>query len=622
MKFVGRSVELAALAEALEPAPTPRVVWISGPAGAGKTALARHFLARAAGAGHAVQWVACDESDALRDEIATRFERLRAAGGHEGRTTVLVLDGFDRFEVLDRWLLEEGAQGLVLVTARRRAAASLRTRIDPPALLREQVLGNLAPPEIVEALAHAGVPGADHERAIGLTKGHPLTLALVLERFAREPHLPLSLSDEPDILGDVVADLLRDAPATAHRLALYVLAIAGILDEALLGRATGAANADELFAHLAKISIVERSKHGLLAQSLVRDVIYREHALRNPEEHAVLVSRIAEALRERRRQARSSEEALRLDCQAAFVEAPSAALRECCDFRFLADVVWRCARPPELLVIAGLIEQLEGSDARRRFESAGARVATHALVRRDGTLAAFAVIADPDQRRASLQWVGSPGGVVMGREVWTALVALEATLRAPEETRELSFVVPAESPLARHLPALGFARFGSHREGPTATERIVFLLSIAPGEDVASARASAESPLAQLPSRAPMERATFDAAWRAALPLLHRPLELAGSALLGTELGRDGPPGLLIAATSATAALASASGYADSARVLDVSFIHPAAKQEAAAAALGVPFGTYRYQLRKAIALLLEELWRREQSALGTPIFR
>lgn len=614
MRFVGRTAELAELESALAPAPRPRVAWLVGPAGIGKTALARRLASGAAAAGHAVQWIACDEIGSLRAEVEVRLRRLAEARG-PGTSALLVLDGIDRFEAADRWLLVEalpaaGRESLVVVTSRRRASASLRTMTEPGVSLRERHVDELSPADVAEALRHAGVPPEEHARAYALTKGHPLTLGLLLERFAREPHLPVSLSDEPDILGEVVDQILRDAPDPEHKVALYALAIAGLLDEALLGRVVGAAGAEALFRHLASLSIVERSRHGLVAQPLVRDVIHREHAARNPDQHALLVARVAEAVRDRRPAARSAEEALRLACQAAFVEAPSAAVRECCDFRWLADVRWRRAEHADHAAIVDHLGPIEGAEARRALEGAAGRCEAFVLALRDGSLGAVVVVEDASAPRARLRWIGGRPRQAMGRELWTALVALEDELRRRPATRELVATVPPADPLARHLIAFGFAPRADH-DG--ARHLVLSVLSDEPADGPAAA--SAAAPATPTRPRAALDRASFDAAWRAALPLLHRPLELSSSPLSGSALGQEGPQALLAAASAATAALAGSAGYADAARVLDVTFIRPAPKQEAAAAALGVPYGTYRYQLRKATALLLEELWNREQAA-------
>ena len=51
-------------------------------------------------------------------------------------------------------------------------------------------------------------------------------------------------------------------------------------------------------------------------------------------------------------------------------------------------------------------------------------------------------------------------------------------------------------------------------------------------------------------------------------------------------------------------------------RVLDLTYLHPAPKQEAVADRLGLSFSTYRRHLTTAVDRLTEWLWRQEQ---GTP---
>jgi hypothetical protein len=50
-------------------------------------------------------------------------------------------------------------------------------------------------------------------------------------------------------------------------------------------------------------------------------------------------------------------------------------------------------------------------------------------------------------------------------------------------------------------------------------------------------------------------------------------------------------------------------------RALDLTFLHPAPSQEAAAERLGLPFGTYRYRLNIAIDRVADALWQQELGA-------
>jgi hypothetical protein len=92
---------------------------------------------------------------------------------------------------------------------------------------------------------------------------------------------------------------------------------------------------------------------------------------------------------------------------------------------------------------------------------------------------------------------------------------------------------------------------------------------------------------------------------RAALADLRRPHRLATS-----ELARavGGVPALRATIEHACDALAREPGYVESARVLRATYFGPVQKQHAIAADLGLPFGTYRHHLRRAIAELLAEL--------------
>jgi len=49
-------------------------------------------------------------------------------------------------------------------------------------------------------------------------------------------------------------------------------------------------------------------------------------------------------------------------------------------------------------------------------------------------------------------------------------------------------------------------------------------------------------------------------------------------------------------------------------RAIELTYLKPAGSQERAAERLGLPFGTYRYQLGKGLAQLACALWSREMS--------
>ncbi len=116
------------------------------------------------------------------------------------------------------------------------------------------------------------------------------------------------------------------------------------------------------------------------------------------------------------------------------------------------------------------------------------------------------------------------------------------------------------------------------------------------------------------------DEASFRNEVRRALQVFHRPHELGASTLMACALLEDEtvprePNALQQLLSAQLDEMAATAGYAEEARILRVTFLEPQTKQLAAAAALGLPYGTYRHRLRAALAVLTEVLWQRELEA-------
>jgi len=120
-------------------------------------------------------------------------------------------------------------------------------------------------------------------------------------------------------------------------------------------------------------------------------------------------------------------------------------------------------------------------------------------------------------------------------------------------------------------------------------------------------------------------RGEFESAVRDALRNYSRGDLLTGNGLLHAQLLNRRAPGTgtpqalktLLAETAATLF----AGERDQRvyRVLDLTYFHPAPKQEAAAARLGLSFSTYRRHLTTGVERLVECLWQQEQEAAEQP---
>jgi TolB-like protein/Flp pilus assembly protein TadD len=121
-----------------------------------------------------------------------------------------------------------------------------------------------------------------------------------------------------------------------------------------------------------------------------------------------------------------------------------------------------------------------------------------------------------------------------------------------------------------------------------------------------------------------LARSEFQSAVKDALRNFTRADLLAGNALLqsrilaGYETGIATPQALrtLLAQTAET--LFANDRDQRLYRVLDLTYFHPATKQEAAANRLGMPFSTYRRHLTASVDRLTEWMWQRENDASQT----
>ena len=130
-------------------------------------------------------------------------------------------------------------------------------------------------------------------------------------------------------------------------------------------------------------------------------------------------------------------------------------------------------------------------------------------------------------------------------------------------------------------------------------------------------------PPADLVRPLPLTRDQFAGAVGLALRDLHDPHRLADNPLTGSRLVGTGPgpapEQLRHTLELEIARLAGQPRQADLARVLDRSFLHPAATQERAAEALELPFSTYRRYLAKAVVNLTDRLWAIEIGLVAPP---
>ncbi len=671
-RFVGREGELAQIGESFALDPPPVAVFIvHGPGGIGKTSLlervrvlvaslridslrldardiepSAHGLLRALGAALGL----APEQAGLAQVLAAFARKPRL---------LLVIDSFEHLAHLDGWLREAFLGELpeatrVLIAGR--CAPDPLWRTDP--LWREgaRVIGlrNLPAEDCMRYLAARGIAASCHAPIVRMSYGHPLALTLLADVVAASGEVPAQLGH--DVVRQLAERFTAQAPTELHRRALEVCAHARVTTEPLLADVVDRERARALFDWLASLSFIESGPSGLFPHDLVRDAIDDELHWRHRERHrdthlAVRRHLIACASDARQAAARTFD--------ILFLHRHVAALRPFIDFRALGSVYFERGGTRDLDALQALLaRELPAAQHDAFAHWWGHRAAGAWVVRpAPGQLAAatlsidLAAIGD-DERHSdpvfaavwrALQQVAPPRpgdlqllarwnlGQGGQRRASAAMNALQMSqfhqwLTLP---RLGAFVICVEQPdhwlpLMRHI---GFARMagcdlsvdgvplGCYLHDWRAMPAARWIEEMAgPERGREAPRGTADAPASQRLARPAFERAVRDA-----LRLLHdraalgaNPLTASAAvrfALVDGELPAEALRRLLF---DAAQALRERPRDAKFWRALDLTYLRPAGSQELAAERLGLPFGTYRYQLAVGIERVAQALWERD----------
>lgn len=226
--FVGRAKELGALADALDPASEPGLLFVLGPVGIGKTTLMRHFGALASERGVRSTWTSASIAD-FRTSITSVMRALH--GRAKDARQILFVDTFHQLTSTDQnWFLCDCLPGfpantLVVVAKRKElplARVGSETLIAP--FSRRLELAPFDRGEALEYLARCEVAPHHRSRVLTLALGVPLLLFLAADLVAqgKEP-TPRSLERAVVTqLGHEISPLLD---THERRIALAIMAV-------------------------------------------------------------------------------------------------------------------------------------------------------------------------------------------------------------------------------------------------------------------------------------------------------------------------------------------------------------------------------------------------------------
>jgi hypothetical protein len=579
-----------------------------------------------------------------------------------GKDLVLLIDAYEHISLIDEWfrtrLLPRLPSSTLTVIAARDAPAPA-WRADPAwgGLLRVVSLRNLDPGDSRELLRKAGIDPRLHDRMLRLTYGHPLGLALLADLVARGGEI------DSDVLPlDLVEALLRRfmdiVPGSRQRRALAACIVARCTTEALLRHVTDEGDVHDVFTWLQELSFVEPRPDGLAPHDLARDVLdadlrWRDFATyRQVFDKVRLYSLAALRTTTGRAQQRAIFDLKYLFRRVRIGMSPI-------ELGTWGEYYPERARAEDHSDILGLVRGWEGEESAAIAESWLARQPEGFFVVRHhdggvrGVLAilnltqasADDISADPGTRAA---WHFAhrnapprPGEAltqcrfVVDRDNYqgpsptlnaTPILTLQKQLATPnlswdfllaEPDRWNEYFAAADLPRAEGTDfTIGSRRYGlfAHDFRKLSVDALTKLWT-----ERALAYDGDATPLDHSPAFLLLSSPDFEAAVRQGFKDLQRPDLLARNPLVRTRLiakriddGTDACAALKVALREAAMTLAQHPRDDKLLRAVDRTYLRPAATQEAAAAALGLPFSTYRRHLTHGMRRIVSVLWDEE----------
>jgi hypothetical protein len=284
---VGRTQELALLSRILELL-GPRIFWVHGVAGVGKSALLRAFAGEARASGALALVLDCRAMEPTERgfihalSVATGMAASTIEGaarvlGQVGDRVVLALDTYEVFRLADTWLRQRFIPLLpehvrVVVSGREPPLPAWYLSPGSEEAFRTLSLGALPERDSEELLRRFRVPEPAIPHIKHLARGHPLALKIAAAAARERPALEVEAAAAEQVFDQIVRIYVEDLdPET--RGALQAASVVRRATVSLMGAMLPDSLPEEAFDQLRRLPFAELSRDGLMIHETMQQTI-------------------------------------------------------------------------------------------------------------------------------------------------------------------------------------------------------------------------------------------------------------------------------------------------------------------------------------------------------------
>ncbi len=285
---VGRTAELGLLSRVLDAA-GPRVCFVYGLAGIGKSSLLAQFRVTCEERGARVVTIDCRSIEPTEQGFLDALRRADPLwdGRDSDHSTVLLVDTYEVFRIADPWLRTEllpmlGAGARVVVAGREPPMLEWAIERGRYGGLEVVPLGALDEPSVDVLLGRADVPDGAASAMKRLCCGHPLALRLAIEARLAGGELP-GEANAPRVV-QALAGIFRDGLDVQTREALDAAAVPRRITRGVLAAMLGDSRADAALDELSRLAVVDATPDGLRLHDAVHLVIAERLRALDPQQ--------------------------------------------------------------------------------------------------------------------------------------------------------------------------------------------------------------------------------------------------------------------------------------------------------------------------------------------------